>query len=240
MRRIFISALMAAASAATASAQYSGLPRNTEPAYWVSGGIGAFNAQGVHDGSSHSTWDFGQKTSWQYRASIEKAIQNQSTIGLVATYVNVPLTWTDNLVYAAVPCQPGVICNPPPNRCSGCAAHLDMVSLAAQFHAGGGVGFHQVLEIALGATKYQNLKRDSDGVALEPIGGNVDGSLSLAYGFGYGLSSNSEVTLTQDYGIVLHESSGSSSSTSNTNTVRSIRMSFRMGFGARNPGIRRR
>lgn len=231
MRRIFISALMAAASAATANAQYSGLPSNTEPAYWVSGGIGAFNGQGVQDGGTRSTWDFGQKTSWQYRATIEKAIQNQSTIGIVATMVNVPFTYFGQAVTPT---------GATGASCTQCAAHLDMLSLAGQFHAGGGVGFHQVLEIAIGATKYQNLKRDSDGAALAPSGGNVDGSLSLGYGFGYGLSSNSEVTLTQDYGLVLHENTGLQSGTSNTNTVRSIRMSFRMGFGSRNPGIRRR
>ena len=237
MRRFFISAALFAAAASPANAQYSGFPRTTEPAYWLSGGVGAFNAQGVNDGGSSSTWDFGQKTSWQYRATLEKAIQNQSSIGLVATYVNVPFTYFDNLLYS--PCaSPG--CTPPPNRCSGCAAHLDMMSLAAQFHAGGGTGFHQVLEIALGATAYRNLKRDSDGMALDPTGGNIDGSFAIGYGFGYGLSSNSEVTLTQDYGIVLHENKGLQSGTSNTNTVRAIRMSFRYGFGSRSPGIRRR
>jgi hypothetical protein len=239
MKRFFISVLVAAASAASANAQYSGLPRNTEPAYWISGGVGAFNTQAVHDGGSNSTWDFGQKTSWQYRATLEKAIQNQSTIGLIATYVNVPFRYIDDLVYAAVTCAPPG-CTQPPNRCSGCAAHLDMMSLAAQFHAGGGVGFHQVLEISLGATAYRNLKRDSDGMALDPTGGNVDGSFAIGYGFGYGLSSNSEVTLTQDYNIILHENSGLPSGTSNTNTARVIRMSFRYGFGTKSPTIRRR
>ncbi len=227
MRRYFISAVLVAASAATARAQYSGLSRTTEPAYWVSGGIGAFNGQGVQDGATKSTWDFGQKMSWQYRATIEKAIQNQSTIGIVATMVHVPFTYTSSSTSGVA-------------TCSSCAAHLDMFGLAAQFHAGGGVGFHQVLEIAAGATAYRNLKRDSDGAALAPTGGNIDGMFALGYGFGYGLSSNSEVTLTQDYALVLHENTGLSSGTSNTNTIRSIRMAFRYGFGARRPGIRRR
>lgn len=231
MRNFFISAMMAAASAATANAQYSGFPSNTEPAVWLSGGIGAFNSQAVHDGGTQSTWDFGQKTSWQYRATIEKAIQNQSSIGIVATYVKLPFT------YFGPGAAPAGITGA---TCSQCAAHLEMVSLAGQFHAGGGVGFHQVLEIAIGATAYRNLKRDSDGAALAPTGGNIDGSFALGYGFGYGLSSNSEVTLTQDYGLVLHENSGLPSGTSNTNTVRAIRMSFRYGFGTLTPDIRRR
>jgi hypothetical protein len=236
MRRFLYSAALVMVSASAASAQYSGFPRVAEPAYWISGGTGTWNGQGVHDGSTSSTWDFGQKTSWQYRATIEKAIQNQSTIGLVGTYAKVPFTYSSSA--GNLPC-PSTGCGIP-NTCSQCSAHLEMLGLAAQFHAGGGVGFHQVLEIALGATAYRNLRRDSDGVGLAPSGGNVDGSFSLGYGFGYGLSSNSEVTLTQDYGMVLHESTGLPSGTSNTNTVRSIRMALRYGCGTRSPGIRRR
>jgi hypothetical protein len=201
----------------------------------VSGGVGAFNGQGVNDGSTQTTWDFGQKTSWQYRGTIEKAIQNQSSIGIVGTYVHVPITYSYNSQYV-------------PFGCAACSsggpaqipAHLDMMSLAAMFHAGGGVGFHQVLELAIGATAYRNLKRDTDGSPLPPTGGNIDGSFALGYGFGYGLSSNSEVTLTQDYGLVLHENKGLASGTSNTNTIRSTRIAFRYGFGSRRPGIRRR
>jgi len=128
MRKSIVSALMLTAIASSASAQYSNFPRNGEPAYWLSGGAGAMNGQGVQDGSSSSTWDFGGKTSWQYRATIEKAIQNQSTIGVVATYVKVPFTYSTSSVGAS--------------SCSRCAAHLDMVGLQGQFHAGGGVGFH--------------------------------------------------------------------------------------------------
>ncbi len=227
MRSFLISTVLTIVAASSAKAQYSSFPRTTEPTVWISGGVGAFNGQGVHDGSTNSAWDFGQKTSWQYRATIEKAIQNQSSIGLVATYVQVPFTYSSTLVN-------------PANNCGQCAAHLDMIGLMGQFHAGGGTGFHQVLEIALGATAYRNLKRDSDGTALAPVGGNIDGSFALGYGFGYGFSSNSEVTLTQDYGLILHENTGLASGTSNTNRVRSIRMALRYGFGAQRPGIRRR
>ena len=100
MGKILFSLVMLIAFASTSSAQFSTYPRTTEPAYWVSGGIGTFNAQRVHDGSSNSTWDFGQKTSWQYRVSVEKAIQNQSSIGIVGSFAHVPFTYQDNLIYA--------------------------------------------------------------------------------------------------------------------------------------------
>src|SRR6476469_9514440 len=104
MKRFLFFAVLAIVSASAAGAQYSGFPRVAEPAYWVSGGVGAWNGQGVHDGSSFSDWDFGQKTSWQYRGTIEKAIQNQSSIGLVGTFVHVPFTYFDNR--ESPPCPP--------------------------------------------------------------------------------------------------------------------------------------
>lgn len=230
MNRILISALMTTAFA-SAGAQFSNFPRTTEPAYWVSGGVGAMNGQGVQDGTTGSSWDFGQKTSWQYRGSIEKAIQNQSSIGMVGSFVRVPFTYSSSGT---------IIPTGGATTCVQCAAHLEMMSVAGQFHAGGGTGIHQVLEIALGATAYRNLKRDSDGASLAPKGGNIDGSFTLAYGFGYGLSSTTEITLVQDYGLILHENTGLKSGSSNTNTVRSTRIGLRYGFGARRRAMGRR
>ena len=130
---------MLIAFTSVASAQFSTYPRTTEPAYWVSGGVGAFNGQAVHDGATQSTWDFGQRTSWQYRASIEKAIQNQSSIGIVGTFVHVPITYSDNIANTLAEC-PTSGCSSAQNRCGRCAAHIDMIGLAALFHAGGGTG----------------------------------------------------------------------------------------------------
>lgn len=234
MRRILISALMTFAVAPAASAQFGTSSRSTDPSYWVGFGVAAFNGQGVNDGATKSTWDFGQRTSWQYRASLEKAIQNQSSIGIVGTLVHVPFTYRST----AVALTPGGTTGGA--TCSSCAAHLDMMSLAAQFHSGGGAGFHQVLDAALGATAYRNLKRDSDGALLAPDKGNVDWGFDVGYGFGYGLSSSTEITLTQDYGLVLHESTGLPSGTSNTNTLRLTRLGVRFGFGSQGmPGRRR-
>ena len=226
MKRLLFAVVTCLAIAPAAHAQFPRYPGVAEPAWWLSGGIGAFNGQGVNDGATQSVWDFGQKTSWQYRASLEKSIQNQSSIGIVGTFVHVPFTYSSATTGAGGGVVGGV-------GCGSCAAHLDMMSLAAQFHSGGGVGFHQVLEASLGATAYRNLKRDSDGAALAPSNGNTDWSFDLGYGFGYGLSPNSEITLVQDYDLVLHESTGLPSGVSNTNTVRTIRLALRYGFGSR-------
>lgn len=240
MKRFIVLSLMTAAFAGTSGAQISGMRRSSEPVWFVSGSVGAFNGQGVNDGATGSVWDFGQRTSWQMRASIEKAIMNESSIGLAVTHVHVPFT------YYGAPPTPGLTC--PVTGCTTsrgvdcgqCSAHLDMESVSAMFHAGGGIGFHQVIEAALGASGYRNLTRDSDGAKLAPTGVNWDGTFTLGYGFGFGLSPQTEVTLIQDYGIAKHESTNLSNGASNTNTIRTIRLGIRYGFGSTRPGVRRR
>jgi hypothetical protein len=241
MKRILFSAILTFVIAPSASAQFGSYSKSTEPSYWIGFGIAALNAQGVNDGASRSTWDFGQRTNWQYLGSLEKTIQNQSSIGIVVTFAHLPFTYRNTSVNFPDSCPACTSTVSQGASCGGqCAAHLDMMSLAAQFHAGGGTGFHQVLDAALGATEYRNLKRDSDGALLAPAKGNVDWSFDIGYGFGYGLSNSTEITLTQDYGLVLHESTGLPSGTSNTNTLRLTRLGIRFGFGSQAPSGRRR
>lgn len=191
-------------------------PRTAEPSVWLGLGAGIFNGNGINDGRTGSRWDFGQGTSWQYRASLEKAIQNQTAVGLTATYANIPITYSSTTVS--------------PVSCLQCDASLDMVSLSLSFHAGGGTGFHQVLEGAAGATHFRNLKRDGGG-ELAPVEGNTDFSLTFGYGFGYSFNPAAKVYLVQDYGLVLHERDGLSNSDSNTLTTRQTRVGFRFGAG---------
>ncbi len=224
MRRIAIGFIMVVACAESLSAQRR-IPgvRGGEPAAWISGGIGFFTGNGVNDGRTQSTWDFGSSTNFQYRASLEKTIANQSSFGLMGTYVRVPFVYTST---AVVPPSGGA-------TCGSCEAHLDMMTLSATFHAGGGVGFHQVIEASAGVAQYSSLTRDSDGAELAPSGGNLDPIFSFGYGFGYGLSQNTQIDLVQDYGIALHEKSGLANGVSNTNTVRTLRFTARFGFGSR-------
>lgn len=181
---------------------------------WVSLSTGVYGANGISDGASESTWDFGEGTNWQYRASLEKAFQNQFSLGGVLTYVDVPFVYSG----------PG---------CGRCDAHLDLTSLGVSFHAGGGQGLHQVLEASAGAAMYRNLRRDSDNAELQPTGGNVDPFFTFGYGFGYSFNPTMQVSVVQDYGLVLHERTGLSNDQSNTLTQRTTRLNFRLGFGSR-------
>lgn len=181
---------------------------------WVDLGLGVYSANGISDGATNSTWDFGNGTDWQYRAALEKELQNQFSLGGVVTYVNVPFVYSG------------------PNCGGGCDAHLDLTSVGASFHAGGGQGLHQVIEVSAGAAFYRNLTRDSDKFKLAPTGGNTDPFFTFGYGFGYTFNPTMQLSIVQDYGLALHERTGLTNDQSNTLTQRTTRLNFRMGFGS--------
>lgn len=189
-------------------------PIVTEPSLWVSLSAGLYGGNGVSDGRTASNWDFGEGTNWQYRAAVERTLQSQFSLGGVLTYVDVPFVYSGP-------------------SCGRCDAHLDLTSIGVSFHAGAGEGLHQVLEVSTGAALYRNLRRDSDNAQLEPKDGNVDPFFTFGYGFGYTFNPTMEVSVVQDYGLVLHERTNLANNQSNTLTQRTTRLNFRMGFGSR-------
>ena len=214
MNKYILAALLVAAAQPADAQVRRRAPVVTAPSMWGTVGIGLYGANGISDGASNSTWDFGEGTTWQYRAAIEKALQNQFSLGAVLTYVDVPFVYSGP-------------------SCARCDAHLDLTSIGASFHAGGSQGLHQVLEVSAGATMYSNLRRDSDNAELEPTGTNIDPFFTFGYGFGYSFNPTMQVSIVQDYGLVLHERTGLSNSQSNTLTQRNTRLNLRMGFGTR-------
>jgi hypothetical protein len=243
MKRFFLLGFCTLAMlAGTVDAQISGMRKASAPTWWMSGSIGTFNAGAVDDGTTQTRWDFGRTTSWQYHVSIEKAFQTSSAIGIIGGYAHVPFTYryTGPITPSCPSCNVTGASTTTGVICGTCDAHMNVESLAATFHTGGGLGFHQVLEVSAGATAYRNLTEDADGSMLAPKNGDVDGSIFLGYGFGFGLSETSEVVLVQDYGIVLHQGQNLPTGSSNTNTIRSLRLGLRVGFGSTSPGVRRR
>jgi hypothetical protein len=180
----------------------------------------------VSDGATSSVWNFGNSTNFQYRASIEKVLSS-GTFGVAASYASVPFSYESSGGAVLLPRETGA-------QCLGqCDAHVRMTSLVAIFHAGTGIGFHQVIELSGGAVAYQNLTRDSDGAKLAPAGGNIDPLFAFGYGLGYGLNDRTAIEFVPDYAIAIHERNGLPNGQSNTNSMRSLRLSLRMGFGAR-------
>lgn len=202
------------------------------PAYWFSAGVGAFSANSVSDGESQSTWDFGNATSLQYRASLEKAFSNGISVGLAGTYVKAPIRYSN---FGTL--DPDA----PPATCfSACDADVDVYSLGINFEAGGGQGFHQVYGASVGMTRYANFQRRSDGEALVPTSALNEISGSFSYGFGYRLSPRTAIVGVYDIGLVYHSRDGLGSDQRNTLVPRTIRVSLRQGFGSQGPVRRRR
>ncbi|MEX0908476.1 MAG: hypothetical protein WDZ58_01825 [Gemmatimonadaceae bacterium] len=204
------------------------------PANWISVGIGAFSANSVSDGDSQTTWDFGNATSPQYRASLEKAFSNGISVGLAGTYVKAPLSLTE----FGIPNDPG----PTTGSCtSSCDAEANVYSLHVNFEAGGGMGFHQVYGASAGMTRYSDFRRTSDGATLPP--GSAVNAISgtFSYGFGYAFNPRTSVVGVYDIGLVYHSRDGLSSDQRNTLVPRTFRISLRQGFGNRSrTGVRRR
>jgi hypothetical protein len=226
MRRFLFAFLMVVFVAGSLGAQMR-RPRvysTNDPSVWVSGGIAGFRANIVNDGATSSTWNFGNSTNFQYRASIETGMSSGSSFGIAGSYAHVPFLYSSALVFP--PAGGGT-------QCSSCNAHLDMMTLVATFHSGAGLGFHQLVELDGGIVAYKNLKQDSDGAKLAPVGGNIDPLFSLGYGFGYGLSDRTNLDFLSTYTFAIHERKGLSNGASNTNSMPSLRVSLRMGFGTR-------
>lgn len=222
MRRFSLAFLMLILCAPSLSAQRRPRVFTTDPDMWVSAGIAGFTGNGVNDGGSASTWDFGNSTNWQYSASLEKTIGGGGySFGVAGTYSRVPFLY----VGSTVPVGGGA-------TCGSCDAHLNMTTLVATLHIGSGRGFHQVVELNGGIVNYASLKRDSDGATLAG-GNNTDPLFSGGWGFGYGFDDRTQLEFVPQYGIAIHERTGLSNRVSNTNRMQSLKLTLRMGFGTR-------
>jgi hypothetical protein len=217
MRRFSLALLMLIFCTLPLSAQRRQRVFTSDPANWISGGIAGFTGNGVNDGRTGSTWDFGNSTNWQYSASLERTLSGGGTsFGIAGTFARVPFLYSNVGI----------------GGCSNCNAHLDMTTLVATFHVGSGTGFHQVIELNGGIVNYANLKLDSDGAKLAG-GNNIDPLFSGGWGFGYGFDDRTQLEFVPEYGIAIHERSGLSNGVSNTNRMQSLKVTFRMGFGTR-------
>src|SRR5688572_1760745 len=107
----------------------------------------------------------------------------------------------------------------------------DILSLQALFHAGGGAGLHQVIEVSAGVIEFRNFRARDNGDALGPPDGDRDLTFGLGYGFGYGISSRAHIALVQDFGYTFHQRDGLPASSSRTTMNRSTRIGLRIGFG---------
>jgi len=189
----------------------------TEPIAWAGFSLGFLQLPSVRDGSTGATWRFGDAL--QYRVSLEKAIQNQSSIGLTATFARVPLTYVPFSGIAS-----GCI--------SSCDADANVTQVQGVFHAGGSsIGFHQILEISAGVTAYSNFRARQSGTRLPPNDPDFDLAFALGGGFGYTVSPNVQLNLVQDLALSVHQRTGLSGGERSLWYHYTTRLGARFGLG---------
>lgn len=216
MRRGMLFAISLLGLASTARAQYPVRIQHVQPKNWSQLSVGLLSLASVHDGSTNSTWDFGDGSTI-YRATLEQTLQAGSALGVAVSYAPVTLRYTSS--------------NPlTPDACADCDATAKIYQALAFFHNGAGPGFHSVIELTLGATIYSNFRETSSGARLGR-GSDSDLSFSFAYGFGYGLASNTDIELIQEIGDGMHQKTNQPANASRLNRIGVTRLAIRWGLG---------
>jgi hypothetical protein len=203
-------------------------PVQPDYGWWISGGASATVLNNITDGATHSAWKFGSDPVWQTRATLEKSLDEFSTIGVSAGYgrVNLDVASIASGTNAALPtkCQ------------TSCAATTQLWTGMLQFRSGGGEGFHTLFEAAAGTTVFRDFRTrrtdvDSSAViAMAGIRRSLDLSGTLGLGFGYALSRGMVVALVQDAGIGFHSKTDLPAGTGRTWRMRNTRASIRVKF----------
>lgn len=205
MRRfLLLAALVAPCASAGAQIIRGGNMRFQEPTTWISAGVASLSGFSVTDGSTNSTWDFGNSV--QYSASLEHTLSGGTTIGIQGTTASVPLSY------------------------NGTDASANVSQVLALLHVASGREFHSVLELTAGATVYSNF-RTSSGTVLPPTTPDADFTFGFGYGLGYAFSSTFSIDVIQDLSTALHQHDGLSAGTSTTIRMNGTRIVGRIGIG---------
>jgi hypothetical protein len=192
-------------------------PREPEPKTWMSLSVGVMDLSDVHDGSTNSDWQFGNAV--QYRVSLELPIQNQSTIGISGAFARVPLTYVPLDGIGTVGCS------------FSCDADATVTQLMATFHAGRStLGFHQIVDISLGATGYSSFRARVSGEKLAPRELDADLAGGIGYGFGYTFSPDMQITLVQEGFLTVHQRTGVAGNENTLGRQFVLRLGTRFGF----------
>lgn len=218
--------------ASPAHAQIRGRPpvggqiNGPDQGWWFSGGAAGLVINGINDGASGKRWDFGGDPLWQLRGTLERAIDQATTLGVAVGYGVVDLTAARLPNTGVVDPVPGstVVC------LDSCAAQIETWQLMGQFRSGGGPGFHTFFEAQGGVNGFRNLRTKDTGDAFGSTKLQMDLAGSLGFGFGYTLSPGMVIGLVQDFGIGWHAKDDLPQGTSRTYRTRATRASLRFRF----------
>ena len=185
-----------------------------EPIAWTSLSIGWFNQNPLCDGESNACWNFASAPQW--RGTLEFPMGRGATIGGAATIARVPLIYTGGPFGF--------------NGCpTGCDADANIMQYFANLRIGGGSGFHQVIDLNLGMTVFDNFRATNGGAQLGSGKAVSNFSFAVGYGFAYSFTPRAQIMLVQDYGLVI--SKRVAGSTNNTAQQSTLRIGGRYGMG---------
>jgi hypothetical protein len=213
LRRVFLLLIVLTSAAVVPAAAQERFPvlRRSGPNGWASLSVGLMQLQEMYDPPSNSAWDFGNII--QYRGTLERNLQRGMSVGLTLSYARAPLTYVGP-------------------DCSLCDAGADLWQALALFRIGssGIVGFHQVIELEAGVTAFSSFRDQGRGV-LAPEG-IIDPTFNIGYGLGYSIAPNTQLTLVQQVGLIVHKS-GDRPAGDESNMPRSYstRIGLRVGLG---------
>ena len=217
MNGIVLAAIILTASASELRAQIVRPPAVPAAKTWMSFSVGVMNLSDVHDGSTNSEWQFGNAV--QYRVSLEMPIENQSTIGISGAFARVPLVYVPLDGIGNIGC-PG-----------SCDADATVTQLLATFHAGrSAFGFHQIIDLSLGATGYSGFRARASGERLAPLQLDADLTGGIGYGFGYTFSPDMQITLVQDGFLTVHQRTNVAGNENTIGRQFVLRLGTRFGF----------
>lgn len=182
------------------------------PIGYVSLGIGWMQQQAFNDPETGDGWNWGSAPQW--RASLEFPVGTGATFGVAGTIAKVPLTFDGS-------------------TCSQCDADANISQVMGLFHIGGGgsSSFSQVIDLQAGLTMFSNFREANTGARLGSGKMSQAFNFGIGYGFGYSLSPRTQLSLVQDYGLIILKRQPGTSQRSSQQT--STRIGFRIGLGDR-------
>ena len=182
-----------------------------EPPAWVSGGASFQQGWTVNDGTTGSTWNFGNAIPWQ--ASLERSINGGTTIGIRGSTGMIPLTYQGPL--------------------GTTDADANVSQVLGTFRVSSGREFHTVLEVSAGTTMYSNFRERGTGAKLGPASLDNDFTFAFGYGFGYAFSPRFSIDVVQDINTTWHQKEGLAAGDDSSTRVHGTRLVGRLGLGGR-------
>lgn len=212
-RTACLAAAIAVAVPSLLFAQIIRLPsRSAEPGSYLTLGMGLRAHQPVDDGSTGAVWDFGQGV--EYRASLEHNLRRGTSAGFAYSRANMPLVYGSAI--------------------TATDAEARIQQLLFTVHGGASRGFHQVYDLSIGVTRYSNFRRKSDKSAIAGAPSKDDDfTASLGYGLGYAFSTRTQLTVVQEFQLIIHQSEGLQGNASRSAQANLTRVGIRLGFGSR-------